>query len=279
MRVLFVVLVLFLLLVLLLYLLYVGYFYTRQRAILFPRHLIGQPAPLPPVAGRDRLWLTTSQGQIEAWFLPPLDAAGDERTLPSPLCILAHGNGDLIDTWPAAVLPLRRMGIGVLLVEYPGYGRSEGQPTQAAIHEAFLLAYDTLIQHPQVDPARVVLFGHSVGGGAVAALAAERPSAALILFSSFTSVRALAREMRLPGWLARDPFDTLAALGAYLHPVLVVHGRYDRTIPFSHAQALAQAAPQGELVALDCDHNGCVDDWDAFWQGLRPFFARAGILP
>jgi fermentation-respiration switch protein FrsA (DUF1100 family) len=111
----------------------------------------------------------------------------------------------------------------------------------------------------------------------VTALAAERPSSALILFSSFTSVRALAARQGLPGFAARDPFDNLAVVQHYPHPVLVIHGKRDRTIPYSHGLALYEAARQGELMALDCDHNGCVDDWAQFWQALRPFLVRAGI--
>jgi pimeloyl-ACP methyl ester carboxylesterase len=269
------VLLVLLAMLILLYLLYAGYFYAVQREVLFPRHLIAAPVAAPAVTGMEQHWLETSQGRVELWYLPPLDG---QTSAPAPLLIIAHGNGDLIDTWPPAVTELRQMGMGVLLVEYPGYGRSEGSPSQAALHEAFLLAYDTVRQHPQVDPARIVLFGHSVGGGAVTALAAERPSAALILFSTFTSVRAMAARQGLPGFAARDPFDNLARVRAYPHPVLIIHGRHDRTIPYRHGVALAQAAAQGELLTLDCGHNGCVEDWAHFWQELRPFLIRAGIL-
>ncbi|HXF64591.1 MAG TPA: alpha/beta hydrolase [Caldilineaceae bacterium] len=258
----------------LLYLVYAGYFYIFQRAILFPRHLLRPPDPAPFVPGLEQMWLETGEGRVEAWYLPPLPAP----PAPAPLCIIAHGNGDLIDWWLPSIGGLREMGLGVLLVEYPGYGRSEGLPSQAAIRETFLLAYDTMSRHPQVDPARIVLFGHSVGGGAVTTLAAERPSSALILFSTFTSVRALAAEQWLPGFAALDPFDNLAVVRSYPHPVLIIHGRNDRTIPYRHGVALYQAAPQGELMTLDCDHNGCVDDWPHFWRALRPFFGRAGML-
>lgn len=259
----------------LLYLLYAGYFFAAQRSILFPRHLIAQPVVLPDVPGRKQRWLETSVGRVETWYLSPLDG---ETPQPAPLLIVAHGNGDVIDTWPRAVEPLRRMGVGVLLVEYPGYGRSEGEPSQSSIRESFLLAYDTIVQYPQVDPARIVLLGHSVGGGAVAALASERSSSALILFSTFISVRALAAQQGLPGFAARDPFDTLAVVRSYPHPILLIHGIHDRIIPYSHGLALHAAAPQSELLTLECGHNDCVDDWDAFWQGLRPFLARAGVL-
>lgn len=261
--------------VVLLYLIYAGYFYTAQRSILFPRHLIAAPVTPADVPGRELLWLETSVGRVEAWYLPPLnrDASG-----PAALCILAHGNGDLIDRWPRAVEPLREMGVGVLLVEYPGYGRSEGSPSLASIRESFLIAYDTIIQDPRVDPDRILLFGHSVGGAAVAGLSAERPSSALILFSTFTSVRAMAVQQGLPGFAVLDPFDTLAAVRAYPRPVLVIHGVHDRVIPYRHGLALQAAAPQGELMALECGHNDCVTDWDAFWQELRPFLVRAGIV-
>jgi pimeloyl-ACP methyl ester carboxylesterase len=172
---------------------------------------------------------------------------------------------------------LRRLGIGVLLVEYPGYGRSQGSPTQASITEALVAAYDTLLDHPQVDPSAIVLFGRSVGGGAVAALAAQRPSAALILFSTFTDVRSFATRYGLPGWAVRDSFDTLAVVRWYPQPVLILHGRHDRTIPYAHAVTLHQAAAQGELIPLACDHNDCVTDWHRFWQERYPFLVRTGI--
>jgi fermentation-respiration switch protein FrsA (DUF1100 family) len=129
-----------------------------------------------------------------------------------------------------------------------------------------------------VDPTAIVLFGRSVGGGAVAALAAQRPSAALILFSTFTDVRTVAARYGLPGWAVRDPFDTLAVVRSYPQPVLIVHGRRDRTIPYAHAVTLHKAAVQGELLALGCDHNDCVTEWRHFWQALQPFLVRAGIL-
>ena len=82
-------------------------------------------------------------------------------------------NGELIDFWPHELKKLNRLGIGVLLVEYPGYGRSNGSPSQKNITEAFTGAYDMLVTRPDVDPSRIVLFGRSLGGGAVCILAAN----------------------------------------------------------------------------------------------------------
>lgn len=259
-----------------LYAIYVAYFFAVQRSILFPRHLIaGSDRPAPVVAGLDRFWLNTSRSKAEAWYLPPTTASA---TGPAPLMIITHGNAERIDDWVAPVASLRRMGVGVLLVEYPGYGRSQGFPSQPTITETLVAAYDRIIRHPQVDPNAIVLFGRSVGGGAAAALAMERPSAALILFSSFTSVRALAASYGLPGFAVRDPFDVLAVVRSYPNPVLVLHGRHDRTIPYSHGVALHAAAANGALISYECGHNDCIRDWESFWEELRPFLTRAGVL-
>jgi uncharacterized protein len=259
------------------YLLYIGYFWFAQRSILFPTHLLPvPPAPVEGHAGLEKLWLATEQGTVEAWYLPPQTWDAGQ---PAPLFIMGHGNGELIDFWIEPVAELRQMGIGVLLVEYPGYGRSAGQPSQAGITEAFVAGYDAMLDHPDIDPARIVFFGRSVGGAAVALLSTLRPSAALILFSTFTSMRDLATERYLPAFGVRDPFDTLAAVRAYTGPVLVIHGTQDRLIPYAHGVRLYEAAADGELVPLTCGHNNCVSRWDAFWQSLRPFLTRADVLP
>jgi pimeloyl-ACP methyl ester carboxylesterase len=262
--------------ILLLYLAYAGYFYFNQRAILFPRHFITVPSGVPTMPGMEQMWLEMSTGQVEAWYLPPL---GAETSAPAPLLILGHGNADLIDNWLSSVTGLREMGFGVLLVEYPGYGRSQGAPSYHAIRETFLLAYDTIARHPQVDPQRIVLFGHSIGGGAVSAIAAERPTSALILLASFTNIATLASDQWLPGFAALDPFDNLAVVRNYPHPLLIIHGKYDRTIPYQHGVALHAAAQHGKLITLECGHNGCIEDWDRFWRDLSPFFEEAGVLP
>jgi len=87
-------------------------------------------------------------------------------------------------------------------------------------------------------------------------------------------VRRMARRHLLFGPLVRDPFDTLGAVGEFEGPVLVIHGREDRLIPPAHGSTLAEGAPNGELVWLDCGHNDCPRPW----KELRGFLERQGIL-
>lgn len=260
---------------LLLYSAYVGFIFLMQRQIMFPRGMIPAPSPdAGKVPGREQLWLNTSSGRVEAWYLPP--ATPPQR--PGPAVIFAHGNGELIDFWPNELTPFRQMGIGVLLVEYPGYGRSEGSPSQRSITAAFVAAYDLLKQRPDIDPDRIVLFGRSIGGGAVCALAQARPSAALILMSTFINVSAFAKNFLVPPFLVRDPFDNLAVVKSYPKPILFIHGKQDDVIPYRHGLTLYQAAPNAKLLSYDCRHNDCLPGLGTFWQDVETFLREAVIL-
>jgi hypothetical protein len=253
---------------------YCALLFFAQRQVLFPRYMIPTPAALDLKAmGIEPLWLETSFGRVEAWYLPPKPAGK-----PSPAVIFGHGNGELIDYWPNELRRFAAMGVGLLLVEYPGYGRSAGSPSQAGISETFTLAYDVLAARKDVDPGRILLFGRSLGGGAVCDLALRRPSAALILMSAFTSVSAFAVRYLAPAFMIRDPFDNLAAVRQYPGPVLVVHGSFDEVVPFSHGRELHAAARNGKMIVYEAGHNDCPPDWEVFWRDVEGFLRAAGVL-
>ena len=253
----------------LLYVAYCGLLFVMQRQILFPRpqvDLFGDGGSQPE--GLEKMQIATDFGPVEAWFMPAV-VSGPPR--PAPAIIFGHGNGELIDIWATTLHPLTRRGAGLLLVEYPGYGRSKGQPSQQSITAAFVEAYDRLVQRPDVDPDRIVGLGRSLGGGAVCQLATRRPLAAMVLMSTFTGTRALAKKFLAPPFLIRDPFDNLAVIRRYPHPVLIIHGRRDEIIPFAHARRLTAAAPRATLIAYDCGHNDCPSDWNRFFEDLGTF--------
>ncbi len=262
--------------VLFLYLAYCCLLFLFQRHILFPRSQIISPQGIvKDISGLEKIWLDTSYGKVEAWFLPPAPGQGSKS---APAVIFAHGNAELIDFWPEELMEFTRLGIGVLLVEYPGYGRSEGKPSQRNITEAFVAAYDTLIARKDVDPSRIILFGRSLGGGAVCALTAERPSAALILQSTFTSVASCASDFFVPRFLVLDRFDNLAVVGSYSGPVLLIHGRNDKLIPYEHGLALYRVSQRGKMLTYECRHNDCPPSWETFWHDVKLFLLDAGII-
>jgi len=257
------------------YLAYCGLLFLVQRQMLFPRYLVEPPSQNEDIPFVEKIWIETGTGKIEAWFLPPDPV---NKATPAPAVIFAHGNGELIDFWPHELKKFNRIGIGVFLVEYPGYGRSQGTPSQKNITEAFNRAYDVLIERPDVDPTKIILFGRSVGGGAVCALAAQRPSAALILMSAFISVRSFAKRYLAPAVLIRDPFDNLSVVREYKEPTLVIHGKFDEVIPYSHGMTLYRASPNATMITYKSGHNDCPPNWKVFWQDIESFLHRYGII-
>jgi fermentation-respiration switch protein FrsA (DUF1100 family) len=254
-----------------LYVAYCGFLFLTQRSMLFPGagsrvDAAAEPRPVPA----ETISLLTSFGTVEAWYYAPQP---NSESGPQPAVIIAHGNAELIDNFPVDFLRFTELGLAVLAVEYPGYGRSQGSPSQETISEALVVAYDWLVARQDIDGERIILFGRSLGGGAVCTLAAQRPSAALILLSTFTGIRELARRYMAPAVLVRDPFDNLDVVSHYNNPVLVMHGTTDELIPHSHGQRLSAAARRGRLVDLECGHNDCPRHWDSFWRDIAGFLA------
>jgi uncharacterized protein len=238
-----------------------------QRWILFPAP-VGEPRQTRPPDVQS-IWLESPAGRTEAWYLP-----GSEAPRPAPILVFAHGNAERIEDWPSAFEQVREWGIGVLLVEYPGYGRSPGSPSSATIQAACEAAFDWAAGQPFVDRSRIFLYGRSLGGGAMASLSLTRPAAALVLESTFTSTADFAARVLLPPLFLRDRFDTLTAVQAFAGPILIVHGVQDPVIPVAHGERLAAAA-RVALRALACGHNDCPRPWTL----LRLFLEEKGLLP
>jgi fermentation-respiration switch protein FrsA (DUF1100 family) len=239
------------------------FLFAVQRALIYPAPRAPDSGPLP---GPDveRIWFDLPGARSEAWFLPAAAI-----TSAAPLIVYAHGNGELIDGWLHEFAPLRAWGVSVLLVEYPGYGRSSGKPSQASIGRAFTAAYDWASRQPRVDARRIIGYGRSLGGGAICALASERSLAALVLESTFTSLRDQAHAYGAPGFLVRDPFDNLARVREFPGPILLLHGARDDSVPVEQARRLHDASPASELHVLACGHDDCPPPWPLLKDFLR----------
>lgn len=248
---------------------YLALVWSLQRIALFPPMGDGLGEKPHPGARFRRAWLGPHKS-VEAWFLPPVPPGAPTTTV-----VFTHGNAELIDMWLDPFERLQYWGIGVLLVEYPGYGRSKGSASERSITDVMVAAHDFLLEQPEVDAKRIVAYGRSVGGGAACALAKHRNVAALILESSFTSVRDIAKYYGLFGPLVRDPFDNLAVVHEFEGPILVLHGDQDEVIPFSHAERLRDAARDAQLTAMSCGHNDC----ERPWRDVRGFLEAHALFP
>lgn len=246
-----------------------------ERKLLFPRDFTVEDPSARRTPGLEELWIESDQGPVEAWLLP---GEGVDADRPGPAVIFAHGNGELIDHWPRMLHRYRELGVTVVLLEYRGYGRSAGDPSEARIREDFEAFHARVVADPRIDASRLVYHGRSLGGGAVMTLVDAHPPRALILESTFTSVADVAREMWIPGVLVADRFEVLPVLERYEGPVLVMHGVRDEVIPTAHGRRLAAAHRDAELVLYDCGHNDLPPPGADYWPRIERHLRSAGVL-
>lgn len=258
-----------------LYALWLTLLYFKQDSMVFPRQYSGpamKEGRLPPRV--ESFWIAAAGGErVEAWYLPALGASGGGAK--HPLLMYCHGNAELIDDNMVRAEEWSKRGFAVLLPEYRGYGRSQGSPSQNAITEDLLKFYDWAVSRPEVDASRVFIHGRSLGGGVAAQIAARRPTAGLVLESTFTSVASFAWGVGGVPWIVKHPFRTDVALRKYEGAVLIFHGTEDDIIPVSHGRALKKLLPRAMYVETKGDHMNYPPDPAAFWKSVDEFVGGA----
>lgn len=223
-------------------------------------------AILAGVAALLVLFLATGWGQTSIVF--PAPAQGREPAYPDQVVrsggatflyfngktVVAyfHGNAeDLADSIPMVSL-LRTLGVGVLAVEYPGYGVAGGRPSEQGAYAAGEAALQWLQSERGIERDRVVLLGQSLGSGVATELAKRGFGARLVLISPFTSAAEMGRRIfpLFPAAFVRFRFDSLAKAPAISIPVLIIHGTEDEVVPFAMGQRLAGVFPQAQFVPI-----------------------------
>jgi len=237
----------------------------------FQRRLLYFPAPrtVPPAgsvlprAGAEEMAFDTADGvRLRGWFVPAAArrGLGTGAGASGPAVLVCNGNGGNRSMRAPLAAALARMGLHVLLFDYRGYGGNPGHPTEEGLAADTRAALDHLAARPEVDPARVVYFGESLGAAVALRLATERPPAALVLRSPFASLAEVGR-LHFPllpvSLLLRDRYDSAALAGRLAAPLLVLAGGRDHIVPADHSRRLFAAAPQPKrLAVLDgADHN------------------------
>lgn len=154
--------------------------------------------------------------------------------------LFSHGNGEDIGWAKESLEELRDLGFSVFAYDYPGYGLSQGSPSEDRCYQSAEAAYRYLIDDLGIDPETIVLHGRSLGGGPSLELASKYPVGGVILESAFVSAfRVLTRISFFPF----DQFRNLDKIPNINCPSLIIHGERDEVIPFWHGQQLHEAAP------------------------------------
>jgi uncharacterized protein len=227
----------------LLFLTYLGLivvFWFLERRLVF-RPYSAEAAWLKPEDERSQdVTFTTLDGNtIHARWIPP-------ETPQHGAVLVTNGNGGNLTHRGRLAADLRQsLGAGVLLFDYPGYGKNTGRPTEEGCYAAGEAAYKWLTDEQKIAPNRIILCGESLGGGTAVELATKREHRALVLIYTFTSLPDAAKYHFpfLPvRQLMRTRFDNLSKIGRCNRPVFFLHGTDDQVVPFNHSQRLYDAA-------------------------------------
>jgi fermentation-respiration switch protein FrsA (DUF1100 family) len=198
-------------------------------------------------------WLQAADGTpLHGWFC--------HAAQPSQAVVLyLHGNGGNLTTRRSLLEKLSQTPADVFALDYRGYGRSQGKPSEAGLYQDATAAWDFLTVTHQIAPSRIVLFGESLGGAVAIDLALRVPAAGLIVQSSFTSIPDMAA-LTLPllprRWICTQ-MRSLEKISGIRCPKLFIHSHADRLIPYRMGRQLFEAAPEPKqfLEIQDAAHH------------------------
>lgn len=241
----------------------------EPRLIFYPNHPSREHEQMPNALGFafENVHLTAQDGtKIHGWFVP----CYKENT---PTILFLHGNAGNISHRLERLELFHQLGANLFLLDYRGYGQSEGTPQENGTYLDALAAYEFLIEEKGVAPEKLVIYGESLGTAVAVDLATKKPCGGVVLEAPFTSIADMAQRMFpvLPvRKLVRNRFDSLHKIAQIEAPILIFHSRADEVIPFSHAQRLAAASPRARLVEMQGGHSNLfIVSTDAYLKSMR----------
>ncbi|MDH3769827.1 MAG: alpha/beta hydrolase [Nitrospirota bacterium] len=212
----------------------------------------------------EEVWLSVDDAvTVFGWFID----AGPT----TPAILWCHGNAGNVSHRLENIQRLYQRGISVFIFDYRGYGRSSGMPSETGLYQDALASYDYLIQERQISPERLIIFGRSLGSGVAGEVAVRRPSAGLIVESSFPSIQAMSDQhyLGLPArWFMDVDFNLTQKVRSLQVPLLVIHGDQDSIVPMALGRQVFEAAhePKRWYVVSGAGHN------DVPYVGGEPYF-------
>jgi len=216
--------------------------------------------------------VTEDNVKLHGWFVPCEDS---NKTV-----LILHGNGGNIGDRISYLKMFHDLGVNVLIIDYRGYGRSEGKPFEEGLYRDARAAYDWWAGKRRQSDGNLILFGESLGGAVAVHLASEVSPSGLILQSTFTSAWDMAKTMFPIGLLQpliNVHFNSADAITRITCPKLFIHGDRDKTVPFRLGRELFDLAPDPKFFypVPEADHNDLLFiAGSEYAQQLKLFLSR-----
>ena len=254
-------------------LLYFGYPRIENFFVFFPERGFDLTPGAFGLRYQDVYFMTEDGKKLHGWFFP-----GNEE---HPVLLHFHGNAGNISHRLDLIKRLVRKKFRVFIIDYRGFGKSEGRPSEKGVYLDGLAAHDYLVKHEGIPPESIVLHGHSLGAAVAVEVGLMRKVRSVILESAFTSTRDMAKTM--PLFFVFAPllpanYNNLEKAPRLSLPVLVVHGDQDEIVPFSMGERLfaALGEPKYFLRLEGAGHNDTyVSGGKRYLDGLEQFAAKS----
>ena len=212
--------------------------------------------------------VTDDDIRIHGWYVPHPDA---KATL-----LFFHGNAGNLSHRLESISIFHDIGLSVFIIDYRGYGRSGGRPSERGTYRDATAAWNYLVDERRLRPDEIIVFGRSLGGAVAAWSAAKVRPAAVILESTFTSVKELGKHYYpyLPvSWIVRIHYPVDEYVTSFTCPALVIHSHQDDVVPVWLGQRLFEHVPEPKMfLPISGDHNnGFLLSRDAYVSGIKRF--------
>ena len=244
--------------------------YIESRGMYFPIKEIEYTPEIVGLPFEDIYIKTEDDIQINGWFIPEENA---RYTL-----LFCHGNAGNIGHRLEKLMLLHKIKLNLFIIDYRGYGRSKGSPSEKGIYLDIKAAYNYLVDKRKIKPEHIILYGESLGSAAIIHLAAEQKVGGLIVEGGFTRGRDLAKRIYpfLPASLFSDSFDSLAKIKKIDAAILFIHSKDDEIVPFSFAKQLYNAASGPKHFAeLRGGHNNAfLDSKEKYVSSIASFIEQ-----
>ena len=247
----------------------IGLYYFQEELIFLPRHMrqqvLQQIRQHPQTI--EEINLTAADGtKLHGWLVK------NDSPEPKPLIIYFGGNAEEI-SWTALQMN-KLQSWSVALINYRGYGWSQGKTTQDNLYADSLAIYDYFAKRSDINKNKIVSMGRSLGTGVAVYLAAKRNLQGVVLVTPYDSILRIAQNdfFFVPvSWMLKHRFDSLSYAPSIKAPLLCIAAKYDAIIPPQHAQTLFDAWAGSKTWELFTAGHGSVSYNEKYWPSIVQF--------